>query len=79
MNNKIFLLLVFISFLYSCNEKTVYSGKIISQESISNLNISNKNELIKKFGYPSFVDPIENKLFYFTEKRKEKNFYNNKI
>ena len=79
MNNKIFFLIIFISFLYSCNEKTIYSGKIINQDKISNVNISNKKELIAKFGQPSYIDPIENKLFYFTEKSKQKNFYNKKL
>ena len=79
MKNKIFFLLIVILFVTSCNEKTIYSGKIINQENLTNLNISNKNELIDKFGHPSYIDPIENKLFYFTEKSKKKNFFNKNI
>ena len=71
-----FLFIFFINF--GCAEKISYSGKIIDK----NINInsfSNKNELIKKLGSPSFIDPLENKYFYFTEKNKNKNFYNKKI
>ena len=43
------ILLMFI--ILGCVEKTTYSGKIITSKDLSNLNISNKNELIEKFGY----------------------------
>ncbi|MDC0248461.1 hypothetical protein OAJ96_00490, partial [bacterium] len=39
----------------------------------------NKNELINQFGQPSYIDSLSNKYFYFTEKNKKINFYNNKI
>lgn len=76
---KFILLFFIIFFIYSCNEQTLYYGKIINQESINNLNIENKQILIEKFGYPSFIDPIENKYFYFTEKKTKKNFFSEKI
>ena len=71
-----FLILLYI---ISCAEQTIYSGKIINQDNINNLNITNKKILFEKFGNPSFVDPIENKFFYFTEKTKKKNIFNKKI
>ena len=65
-------------YILGCVEKTTYSGKIITNDDLD-LNILNKNELINKFGQPSYIDNISNKYFYFTEKKKEKNFYNSKI
>jgi len=38
-----------------------------------------KDDLIRRFGPPSYIDNILNNYFYFTEKRKVKNFYNSKI
>ena len=69
------LIVIFIS---NCSQQTIYSGKVINPENLGNLKISNKKDLINKLGNPSFVDPIENKLFYYTEKIIEKNFFNKK-
>ena len=75
-----FFIIIFITItIFGCVEKTTYSGKIITQNDLSNININNKKELIEKFGYPSYFDNIENKYFYYTEKIKAKNFYNKKI
>ena len=65
-------------YILGCVEKTTYSGKIISNADLD-LNILNKNELINKFGQPSYIDNLSNKYFYFTERKKETNFYNKKI
>ena len=59
-----------------CAEKTTYSGKILTQNDLSNLKIQNKQELLEKFGQPSYFDNFQNKYFYFTEKNNIKNFYN---
>ena len=75
---KLFLLFITIYIFTGCSEQTIYSGKIINQENLENLKASNKNELIERFGNPSFVDPIQNKLFYYTEKVKENSFFNKK-
>jgi|AACY02.5.fsa_nt_gi hypothetical protein len=75
---KFFLLCITIYIFTGCSEQTIYSGKIINQENLENLKASNKNELIERFGNPSFVDPIQNKLFYYTEKVKENSFFNKK-
>ena len=69
---------IFSLYILGCVEKTTYSGKIISNDDL-NLDILNKNELINKFGQPSYIDNLSNKYFYFTEKKKETNFYNKKI
>ena len=35
--------------------------------------------MIDLIGYPSFLDLIENKFYYFTEKKNTKNFFNEKV
>ena len=76
---KVFLLFIIFytfTFILGCTEKTTISGKIINDDQLTNLNISSKNQMINKLGRPSFVDEIQNKFFYYTEKKKTKNFYN---
>ena len=75
---KIIIIVILSQYIFGCVEKTTYSGKIISNDDLD-LKIFNKTELIDKFGQPSYIDNISNKYFYFTEKKKEVNFYNNKI
>ena len=72
----VFLIIFFLNF--GCSEKISYSGKIIDK----NINIDsflNKKQLIVKLGNPSFIDHLENKYFYFTEKNITKNFFDKKI
>ena len=75
---KIIIILILCQYIFGCVEKTTYSGKIITNSDLD-LNIFNKNELIEKFGQPSYIDNLSNKYFYFTEKKRETNFYNKKI
>ena len=76
---KLFICFNLIFAIISCSEpKLIYSGKIINEKNLNNLNISNKNHLIENFGQPSFIDPIENKYFYYSEKTKENNFFSKK-
>ena len=75
---KIFIIFISSQYIFGCVEKTTYSGKIITNNDLD-LQILNKNELINKFGQPSYIDDISNKYFYFTEKKRETNFYNKKI
>ena len=75
---KVFILFISVNTFLSCSEQTIYSGKIINQENLENIKISNKKELIDKFGHPSFVDTIQNKFFYYTEKVKENSFFDKK-
>ena len=79
MNNiKIFSNFLFILFItISCVEKPSYSGKILDN-SIDFNTLTSKNELLEKLGQPSFIDPVENKYFYYSEKNITKNFYNKK-
>ena len=71
-------MVILSQYIFGCVEKTTYSGKIITNDDLD-LNILNKNELINKFGEPSYIDSLSNKYFYFTEKKKETNFYKKKI
>ena len=75
---KIIILITLSQYIFGCVEKTTYSGKIITNDDLD-LNILSKNELINKFGQPSYIDNLSNKYFYFTERKKETNFYNKKI
>ena len=75
---KIILIIILSQYIFGCVEKTTYSGKIITIDDLD-LKMMDKNELINKFGRPSYIDKLSNKYFYFTEKKKESNFYNNKI
>jgi len=75
---KNIIIIILCVYILGCVEKTTYSGKIITNDDLD-LNILNKNELINKFGQPSYIDSLSNKYFYFTEKKKETNFYDNKI
>ena len=75
---KIIIIVILSQYIFGCVEKTTYSGKIIDNDNID-LKISNKNELLNIFGQPSYIDNISKKYFYFTEKKKETNFYNKKI
>ena len=56
----------------NCSNKTTYSGKIINQDELKDINFENKNKLISKLGYPSYIDPIENKFFYYSEVSEKK-------
>ena len=78
MNKLIFYISIFI-ILANCSNKTTYSGKILNQEEFSNINFKNKKTLISKLGNPSYIDPIENKLFYFSEKSEKKSILRKEI
>ena len=75
---KIIIIVTLSQYIFGCVEKTTYYGKIMTNDDLD-LNILNKDELINKFGQPSYIDNLSGKYFYFTEKKKETNFYNKKI
>ena len=72
------VLMIFILFV-SCNEKILYSGKILYEENFDYATLKNKEEVIDKLGNPNFVDPIEKKYYYYSEKKYVKNFFKQKI
>ena len=73
---KLITLIYIFLLLYNCPEKTIYSGKIINSDNFDYANLNNKQELIDKLGQANYIDPIENKFFYYTEKTKYKNVFN---
>ena len=76
---KKLILILILTFFTNCSNETIYSGKILNQEELSNINFQNKDKLIETLGQPSFIDPIENKYFYFSEKKKKSNIFNKKV
>ena len=66
----IYICIFFI--LANCSNKTTYSGKILNQDKLQDINFDNKKKLISKLGYPSYTDPIENKFYYFSEVSEKK-------
>ena len=63
----------------NCSNKTYHSGKIFNQEDLQDINFMNKEKLISRLGTPSYIDPIDNKFFYFSEKSKKKSIFKKKI
>ena len=76
---KIILYICIFFILANCSNKTTYSGKIINQEDLKDINFYNKEKLISQLGYPSYVDPIENKFFYFSEKSEKESIFQKEI
>ena len=78
MSKKIIYICIFF-ILANCSNKTTYSGKVINQDTFKDINFENKNKLISKLGNPSFIDPIENKFFYYSEVSEKKSILKKKI
>ena len=76
---KIFFYICIFFILSNCSNKTTYSGKILNNEELEEINFTNKERLINKLGNPSYIDPIENKLFYFSEKSEKKSIFNKEV
>ena len=78
MSKIIFYICIFF-ILANCSNKIIYSGKIINQDELNDINFENKNKLISKLGYPSYIDPIENKFFYYSEVSEKKSILKKEI
>ena len=76
---RLLLILMIFILCVSCKEKILYSGKIFSEENFDFTKLKNKEEVVGKLGNPNFIDPIEKKYYYFSEKKYVKNFYKQKI
>ena len=75
-------LLIYIGILFiiaNCSNKITYSGKILNEEALKDINFSNKTKLINKLGNPSYIDETQNKLFYFSETSEKKSIFKKKI
>ena len=76
---KLFIYIFIFFILANCSNKTTFSGKIINQDELENINFENKKKLISKLGNPSYIDPIENKFFYFSEVSEKKSILKKEI
>ena len=76
---KIYIYICIFFILANCSNNTTYSGKILKKEQLEDINFSNKEKLINKLGHPSYIDPIENKFFYFAEKSEKKSIFKKNI
>ena len=76
---RLLLMLIILILCSGCNEKTIYSGKIFNEENFDFTELKNKEEVINKLGNPNFIDPIEKKYYYFSERKNIKNFFRQKI
>ena len=76
---KASLLIVLFFFIYSCTPKTIYSGKILNQDNFTNINFTNQKNLINNFGYPSYIDPINNKYFYYAKMEEKESAFKKKL
>ncbi len=77
--NKFLCILIISIFICNCSNETIYSGKILNQEKFKNINFENKQKLVNSLGEPSFIDPIEKKYFYYSEKKQKSSFSKEKI
>jgi|TARA_B110000438_G_scaffold103911_1_gene102689 outer membrane protein assembly factor BamE (lipoprotein component of BamABCDE complex) len=79
MNNHKKILLIIFTFLFTsnCSEKIVYSGTILNNE-FDYLSLSNKKAVVSNLGKANYIDIIENKYFYYSEKKIIKNNFNKK-
>ena len=75
---KNFILIISTLLFTSCTENISYSGKILKLNN-DIYNFSTKKEILSNLGYPNYIDPIEKKYFYYSEKNISKNFFKNKI
>ena len=73
----VYICILFV--LANCSNKTTYSGKILNQDELRDINFINKTNLISKLGYPSYIDPIQNKFFYYSEVSEKKSIFKKKI
>ena len=77
LKTLIYICILFV--LANCSNKTTYSGKILNNEELKEINFTNKEKLISKLGNPSYIDPIENKYFYFSEKSEKKSIFKKEV
>ncbi|MDC3089561.1 hypothetical protein OA322_00265 [bacterium] len=78
MFKLIFYICIFF-ILANCSSKTTFSGKVLNEDDLKDINFTNREKLISELGYPSYIDPIEKKLFYFSEKSKKKSVFKKEI
>ena len=75
---KVIILILMLFIILSCVETKSYSGKLID-ENFKYDSLLNKTQVTSKLGQPNFIDPIENKYYYYFEKRINKNIFDSRI
>ena len=75
---KIIIFIPMLFIILSCVETKSYSGKLLV-ENYKYDSLLNKNQVTSNLGLPNFIDPIENKYYYYFEKTINKNFFNSII
>jgi len=75
---KIIIFIPILVITLSCVETKSYSGKLID-ENFKYDTLINKKQVTSNLGQPNFIDPIENKYYYYFEKKIKKNFFNSRI
>ena len=76
--SKLIFVLFTLILLSNCKERISYTGKIYDKE-INLTNLFNEKDVLKNLGKPNYIDPIEKKYYYFSEKKQTKNFFQNEI
>ena len=76
---KTFFYICIFLILANCSNKIIYSGKILKNDELKEINFTNKEKLLNKLGNPSYIDPIENKFFYFSEKSEKRSILKKEI
>ena len=76
---RLVLILIIFTTCVSCNEKIFYSGKVLNEKKFNFAEFRNKEEVINKLGNPNYIDPIETKYYYFSERKNVKNFFEQQI
>ena len=76
---RLFSYICIFLFLANCSNKTIYSGKILNKDDLKDINFTNKEKLISSLGKPSYIDPIDKKYFYFSEKSEKKSVFKKQI
>jgi len=76
---SIIAFIISLIFLNGCTENISYSGKIINYSGDFYNKLNSKKEVVDNLGQPSFIDFVEKKYYYFTEKKITKNFFDSNI
>ena len=75
---KFIIIIILLNILPACNEKISYSGKIFDKNA-KFIDLTKTNDLLSMMGEPNYIDPIENKYYYISEKEIYKNFFKQEI
>lgn len=78
-NIKFLLTILIIIFLQNCTERIEYTGKIFDNKIFDISSFKTKDDILNTLGDPNYIDPIEKKLFYISQKEIYMNFFDKEI